>query len=891
MKKFLSFFLVLCMLISAVPALLLPVFAEDTGDDEVKVLAEYSFIEEFAPGITYTVSENEKNNPIGGTPFASNEEYLEWLLSDGVFAVGQGDSNWKVGEYDVKTGVLDLFSRLAFGTGDTADGHDMNWVVTESVYERLATNYVESGSPSGGSIWNGNGIWHLHAGSNWKAENGIIEKATPLAPGRITTSGTGFYSAIQYTVAEKGTYGVQLGAFSESATNGHVLAIMVNGEPVWPLGAQKTNSRTWYSTATATLDKINTALIPLAIKLNAGDKVSFVVGNSGDAVVIEPIMRRLEGMPIYVSLSDPNGPNTASYKVAPNSTFVIPTYQGDNIFFGWDSNGDGAVDYGDGAEIAVGEDGITLNAVILEPSKFYDEKPYWDETAQEVVFPGDWSLGVWDKTTGEYLPVQYHNKPFITPVQGGPWNTTGGGMYDTERPGVIVSTGTLDYEGGYTGDKEEGNYITAIQYTAAYNGTVSLDFEQFIIKRELNTSEASEPAPIQAGFAVYVDGEKVWPEGENEYYWFSSADVLAESENGGIFDGLSGQCDFLTEMTKAGTWPFPLQIEDVSLGSVIDIRAVRGNPYNWGFYLRPTATFTALDETPTVSHTSVDIAEDFTLNIYANVLGIEEGSGVGMEYWTSNPSAAALMNGGKKLELIAEENGLYKFAYAGLTAKQMTDTIYVRAYTTDKETGEEKAYGTVEAVSIQQYAMAAMGQNATLDNLLIAMLNYGSEAQTLFGYKTDNRANALLDKDQRAQSADVSALVDSYSQSGEDNKIKYVSLLLGTDIGMKYVIDVVEGAETYELEYSKNADFTDSTKIPMTLTKEGLEMKAIYNISFSELQDVFYVRVIIDGEEGATLTYSVESYVLRISDECSDGMYNAAMALAYLGQALEAYKA
>ena len=116
MKKLLSFFLVLCMLITAVPALMLPVFAED---DEVTVLQEYNFIEEFGPGVSYTISELYKNQPLeeGKAPFETDEEYLEWLLSDGVFAVDQGESNWKVGEFDVATGALDLFTRLAFVEG------------------------------------------------------------------------------------------------------------------------------------------------------------------------------------------------------------------------------------------------------------------------------------------------------------------------------------------------------------------------------------------------------------------------------------------------------------------------------------------------------------------------------------------------------------------------------------------------------------------------------------------------------------------------------------------------------------------------------------------------------------------------------------------------------
>ena len=138
---------------------------------------------------------------------------------------------------------------------------------------------------------------------------------------------------------------------------------------------------------------------------------------------------------------------------------------------------------------------------------------------------------------------------------------------------------------------------------------------------------------------------------------------------------------------------------------------------------------------------------------------------------------------------------------------------------------------------------------------------------------------------------DLNTLTDVYENAEGDNKITNVSLLLGNELGMKYMINSVEGATTYELEYSKNADFTEATKIPMTGVWENRQQKAIYYIGLGEVDDTFYVRAVVDGVPGATLTYSVESYILRMQ-MCKDVyMWHTINGLGFLGQAIEAYQA
>ncbi len=868
------------------PVTVVPALKQIPAPEPVK----FSFRDEFYPSLSANISEvfrmkGTYNAETGAgaegsaDAFATAEEYLAWLQSEGVFAIDQGDSNWKIGVYDKATKAFELFARVApTAAGNPAEvKHDMNWAVTESFYQQLVSDYVNA-TGAKGSIWGINmPLWHIHAGGVYMYEQGLQEQPGAYTAG-LTASGSGFITAIQYTVAESGDYGVQFDQFGFLQPYGHRFAILVNDEVVWPDNAKLDNVGTWYAinSDSTTVDTMNTVLEPLSMKLNAGDKVTFATSRDGqgNAVMIEPVMVQKPAGAIYLVLSDPYGSMTQSIKVRPGATVTLPTYTSDLVFIGWDANGDGVADYRDGAEVTMGEETMTLSAVTVSPSKFAENLPTWDAKTESVQFHGGWTMGVWEKESMNFLPLAYDSSGiFLTPVSGGPWGTTGGGIYYTSRTGLIVITGTV-LEG-----ESAGSYISTIQKTADYSGKAELDFDQLMIGRELSANVSSSENPVSGGMAIYVGGEKVWPADE-DYFWFTSPETYPA--------GQSHNYDFRKVMIEDGSWPFPLSL-DVKMGDTIDIRTVQGNPDNWMFYYKPTVSFTEVSETPMVSHTSVDIAKDFTLNVYANVLAKAEGTTVAMEYWTAEPTAEQLAAGGTDMGAAVEENGLYKFAYAGLTAKQMSDVIYVRPYTVN-EAGDKNC-GKVVPVSIKAYAMAAMGQSEALDNLLVAMLNYGANTQALFGYNMDAPANADLTEEQKRATADIAAMTDVYNNEDGANKIKNVSLIMGTDIGMKYMIDSVEGATTYELEVSKNADFSDSTKIAMEAVWEGKEQKAIYNISFAELGDTFYVRAVVDGEAGATLTYSVNSYALRISASCSDGLYFSVMSLAHLGQMLEAYTA
>lgn len=120
-----------------------------------------------------------------------------------------------------------------------------------------------------------------------------------------------------------------------------------------------------------------------------------------------------------------------------------------------------------------------------------------------------------------------------------------------------------------------------------------------------------------------------------------------------------------------------------------------------------------------------------------------------MEFWTTDntnrdPDKTVTASVYRALN---EQNAkkYYVFGYTDLTAKQMADVIYARAGVTV----EGKIYNSeIDSYSICEYAARQLGvmpdypatKNEALKTMLRSMLQYGSDAQTFFKYRTDRLA-------------------------------------------------------------------------------------------------------------------------------------------------------
>ena len=97
-----------------------------------------------------------------------------------------------------------------------------------------------------------------------------------------------------------------------------------------------------------------------------------------------------------------------------------------------------------------------------------------------------------------------------------------------------------------------------------------------------------------------------------------------------------------------------------------------------------------------------------------------------------------------------EIDGLYMIATDGVHAKYLGDTKYFRAFA--KKADGTYVYSKMVSYSAVDYAMNALAKSddVKLKQLVVAMLNYGAEAQKFFGYKTDDLMNKDLTADDQA---------------------------------------------------------------------------------------------------------------------------------------------
>ena len=95
-------------------------------------------------------------------------------------------------------------------------------------------------------------------------------------------------------------------------------------------------------------------------------------------------------------------------------------------------------------------------------------------------------------------------------------------------------------------------------------------------------------------------------------------------------------------------------------------------------------------------------------------------------------------------------DGLYMVATKGVNAKYLGDTQYFRAFA--KKADGSFIYSKMVSYSAVDYAknVLAKSDDVKLKQLVVAMLNYGAEAQKFFGYKTDDLMNKDLTADDQA---------------------------------------------------------------------------------------------------------------------------------------------
>jgi hypothetical protein len=204
----------------------------------------------------------------------------------------------------------------------------------------------------------------------------------------------------------------------------------------------------------------------------------------------------------------------------------------------------------------------------------------------------------------------------------------------------------------------------------------------------------------------------------------------------------------------------------------------------------------------------------------------------------------------------------------------------------------------------------AKSGDVKLKQLVVAMLNYGAEAQKFFGYNTDDLMNKDLTADQQAlvSGIDGSTLnavgkvdaskVGVFASTGGFAK-KYPAISFKGAFEINYFMapsNAVDGEMTLycwnEDTYNSTTELTaeNADKVVTMTLENGLYTAASDQIAAKDLDDTVYVAATytIDGETfcSGVIAYSLSTYCMRHAD---GNMGQLAQATAMYGYYAENY--
>ena len=211
--------------------------------------------------------------------------------------------------------------------------------------------------------------------------------------------------------------------------------------------------------------------------------------------------------------------------------------------------------------------------------------------------------------------------------------------------------------------------------------------------------------------------------------------------------------------------------------------------------------------------------------------------------------------------------------------------------------------------SVKAYAMRLLRQteDEELKTLLVDLLNYGAEAQSYFGVRTQMLANDALTEEELALStAQAPALNRMRSVSpGANPTVRLIgsSLSLENRVQILYYLDLSDsGLQAHELELV--LQYVDLDGTAQTVRVDGSRFEAreidgrrIYVASFDRL-NAAQMRTVVEAElcskadqttVSDKLYYSVECYAASKQNDSDSGLVALLGAMMQYGDAAAAY--
>ena len=269
---------------------------------------------------------------------------------------------------------------------------------------------------------------------------------------------------------------------------------------------------------------------------------------------------------------------------------------------------------------------------------------------------------------------------------------------------------------------------------------------------------------------------------------------------------------------------------------------------------------------------SVNIGADLSIKYYVDLCEHKDVTSYSMKF---------VMNG-KETVVTAyiEVNGEYVFTFSGIAPQCMSDNIEAYLYAGDE------LVDSVTEYSIKKYAekLLASGLTDKAKRLVTDMLYYGAAAQEYKGYNTENLATDGVANIGGASTATVTET--GKSVEGQSEALNFTA----AGVRFDYVNKIY--AKFYAADINSVTVTVNDVDVTDMVEALGDNVYVIYTEAISAVNfNTSSVIVITDGENTATLTYSVNDYAYNMANSAtaSEGMKKLAKALYRYGRAAANY--
>ena len=253
-----------------------------------------------------------------------------------------------------------------------------------------------------------------------------------------------------------------------------------------------------------------------------------------------------------------------------------------------------------------------------------------------------------------------------------------------------------------------------------------------------------------------------------------------------------------------------------------------------------------------VSGINMTLGNELTINVLVRADSLPDG--VCSAVFTQEDRASVT-------EELKPYNDIYYAAAYPVAAKEMTDRIYVQVLDED---GSEII--PAMETSVQEYALGLLRRNETalkLSRVVVDLLNYGTQAQEFFDYRTDSYANAALTTEE-ASYATASVVYEDARQASDN--------LIGTSLALEERISVklhfrVKGAVAAEYRY---INYLGKAVSGTCQVADIGKNRCVVTVNAQVVADAKCpVRVTVYGQGGEEIAWcedSVEGYASRAKD-------------------------